>query len=230
MIDFPNSKTYEDLSIYSPWNLTLRNIVNFVKQNQYLNTKVLDLMCGTGLLLNKIKNERPDLILFGVDNNEDFIIYAKNNYPNIEFSVNDVFSINEEEKFDLIICSGGTHHLKDEIKIDFLYLIKRLLNKNGVAVIADPYISDYDSEVKRKISAAQLGYEYLLYSIKNKANAAVINECIAIMENDINRLEYKASITKFKPILEKVFKSFQVNKSWPSIESEFGDYYIVCQK
>jgi trans-aconitate methyltransferase len=93
MVDFPISNVYEDLSIYSPWNLTLNNVLNFIKQNSQAKSKVLDLMCGTGFLLNKIKTERPDLALYGIDSNEDFISFATKNYPNIEFSVKDVFNI-----------------------------------------------------------------------------------------------------------------------------------------
>ena len=229
MVDFPISNVYEDLSIYSPWNLTLNNVLNFIKQNSQAKSKVLDLMCGTGFLLNKIKTERPDLALYGIDSNEDFISFAKKNYPNIEFSVKDVFNIVEDFKFDTIICTGGTHHLKDEMKLSFLNLIKKSLNPNGVAIIADPYIADFTNESERKLAAAQLGYEYLLYAINKQANIEVIKECIEIMKNDILYLEYKSSLSKFKPIVEKVFSEIELVKSWPESKSEFGDYYFICK-
>ena len=229
MVDFPISNVYEDLSIYSPWNLTLNNVLNFIKQNSQAESKVLDLMCGTGFLLNKIKTERPDLALFGIDSNEDFISFATKNYPNIEFSVKDVFNIVEDIKFDIIICTGGTHHLKDEIKLSFLNIIKKSLNPNGVAIIADPYIADFTNESERKLAAAELGYEYLLYAINKQANIEVIKECIEIMKNDILYFEYKSSLSKFKPIIEKIFSEIELVKSWPESKSEFGDYYFICK-
>jgi 2-polyprenyl-3-methyl-5-hydroxy-6-metoxy-1,4-benzoquinol methylase len=229
MVDFPISKVYEDLSIYSPWNLTLNNVLNFIKQNSQAKSKVLDLMCGTGFLLNRIKIERPDLALYGFDSNKDFISFATKSYPNIEFSEKDVFNMVEDIKFDIIICTGGTHHLEDEKKMSFLNLIKKSLNPDGVAIIADPYIADFTNESERKLAAAELGYEYLLYAINKQANIEVIKECIEIMKNDILFIEYKSSISKFKPILEEVFSDIKFIKSWPENKSEFGDYYFICK-
>ena len=229
MINYPNSKIYDDLSIYSPWNLTFKNVLDFIKNNSQANSKVLDLMCGTGFLLNKIKLVRPDLALYGIDINEEYITFATKSYPNIEFSLKDVFNMVEDIKFDIIICTGGAHHLEDEKKLSFLNFIKKSLNPNGFAIIADPYIADFSNESERKLAAAQLGYEYLLFSIKNHANIEVINECITILQNDINRLEFKTSINQFRPIVEKVFSKFEIVKVWPESKTEYGDYYFICK-
>lgn len=230
MVKFPISKVYEALSIYSPWHLTLNNVLNFIKQQSQADLRVLDFMCGTGFLLNKIKAERPNWELYGIDNNKEFISYAKKNYPNINFSVEDVLDMKGNSDFDIIICAGGTHHLQEQKKRFFLNLIKNSLTPDGVAIIADPFIADFTNESERKLFAAQLGYEYLLYSINRQANTEVLKECIQIMENDMLYLEYKTSIYKFKSILGNVFKDIKVEKSWPASNSEFGDYYFICRK
>lgn len=102
------------------------------------------------------------------------------------------------------------------------------MKENGVAIFADPYIGDYTSETERKTAAAQLGYEYLLATVKNNAPASIIKAAVDILECDVMGLEYKSSMTKMELVFRKAFNEVKIYKTWPNTESEYGDYYVIC--
>lgn|GEM_PF-4251950 len=103
-----------------------------------------------------------------------------------------------------------------------------LLEKNGTAIFADPYIAEYSTEIERKLCAANLGYEYLISSIKKNASNDVVEATIDILFNDVFELEFKTSIRRMKNILIEHFNIVDLRKMWPKFDSEFGDYFFIC--
>ncbi len=75
------------------------------------NGSILDVGCGTGKMLEAIRNKFPNLTLHGIDLSESMISFAKQNYLNSSFSVGSAENLPfEKEKFDILTNSISFHH------------------------------------------------------------------------------------------------------------------------
>jgi len=230
MRELPKSEVYEKEFKFMPWGILIREILTIIEKETPKEGKVLDLMCGPGYLLGKINNIRSDLLLEGVDINEEFIQFAKKKYLNISFEAADVTLWNSTNKYDLILCTAGIHHLPYDKQSSFLEKVSKLLKSEGFAIFADPYIDDYSNEIERKKAAAKLGHEYLITTINKGASDDVIKATVDIIHNDVMGFEYKTSLKKLEPIFRKLFSQIVIKKTWPESKTEYGEYYIICKK
>src|SRR3989338_6757964 len=185
----PHTDTYEQELLYMPWKRMTKEVAETVCRMARHKSNILDLMCGTGYLLGQIKLCRPDLNLWGVDLNNDFVKYAKSKYSGrkgIEFVQGDVLNMKPFHcEGDLaVLCTGGLHHLPYENQPDLLGVISHLLEeRTGFVIIADPCIDDYSTEKERQIAAAKLGYEYLIATLENGGPAEVIKATADLISN-----------------------------------------------
>lgn len=225
----PDPSVYEEEFKYMPWGIIINKILGIVSEKTPKNGYVLDAMCGPGYLLGMINNERPDVILEGVDTNEEFILHAKAKYPKITFHNSDILSFAPLKKYDVILCTGGLHHIPYENQEFLIKFLSKLLKSDGFCIFADPYIEDYKNNEERIIAASNLGQEYCSASVKAGAPKAIIEACLDILHNDVMGCEYKTSIRKIKPIFEKTFSFVNISKTWPDSDQEFGDYYIIAK-
>ena len=98
---------------------------------------VLDVGCGTGEILNTIKNRYPAVSLYGIDISEEMLKKAKEKLLNTaELSLGDAECLPyENDYFDLLICSDSFHHYPNPQKaIEELY---RVLKPDGHLLITD---------------------------------------------------------------------------------------------
>ncbi len=229
MVELPPSKVYEKEFKYMPWGIWVAQVLDLVASKVPKNGSVLDLMCGPGYLLGEIARRRSDLALEGVDLSEEFISHARSKYPGIVFHLDDVLAWEPAQKYDLVVCTGGTHHLPYEHQVPFLEGIPGLLKPDGFCIFADPYVDDYSNESERQQAAAKLGYEYMLATMKKGAPEDIVKATIDILYNDVMGLEFKTSLKKLEPVFRRIFSEVEIHKTWPETESEYGDYYIVCR-
>lgn len=227
MKNLPKSEIYEKEFEFMPWGTLINEILDIIEKEVPQNGKVLDLMCGPGYLLGEISKRREDLILEGTDINKEFIQFAQDKYKKISFQIGDVLLWKSTQKYDLILCTGGLHHIPYDKQALFLEKIPSLLNSKGFAIFADPYIDDYSNDSERKQSAAKLGYEYMIATMKNGASEEIIKATIDILHNDVMGFEYKSSLEKMEPIFRKYFSKVEVHKTWPKNKSKYGDYYFL---
>ena len=234
MTKFPPPEIYESFYRITSWGLLMQKLIELITDNAPKNANVLDLMCGTGYFLNNISKKRNDLHCEGVDLNSEFIEYAQAKKIEYEssaaFKIGNVLKWESDKKYDIIVCSGGTHHLRGENKNIFFNKIIGHLDEKGTAIIADPYIADYTDEMERKLASAELGYEYIKYAIKRHASDKELEAVINILYNDIFDYEHKTSINKILKIVRQHFNSIDTTKVWGMDNIEMGDYYLVCKK
>lgn len=228
MQNLPTAAVYQKEVQYMPWGILVAEIEKFIVKNVPKNGTALDLLCGTGYLIGELKKKCPDINFFGVDLESEFIDYAKKEYPNIDFQVADAFTWKSDKKFDTLLCTGGVHHMPYAKQREFIGKIASLVNDDGFAVVADPYIDDYSNEEERKLAAAKLGYEYLAATIKNGATDDVIRATADLIPNDVFMVEYKTSIKKIRPHFEENFSNIEMHKTWG--ENQYGDYYFILRK
>src|SRR3989338_1383835 len=230
MQNLPSAEVYEKEVKYMPWGILIAEIENLVSIKVPQGGAVLDLLCGTGNLLWKLQNLREDLHYFGVDQEFEYIEFARNKYRKINFDVANALEWRSNQRFDTVLVTGGLHHIPYGKQRDLIGKVSNLIKDNGFAIIADPYISDYSNEQERKIAAAQLGYEYLTATIQNGATDNVTKATADLIANDILLVEYKTSIKRIRPFFEEHFSSIEMHKTWPNEETKYGDYYFVLRK
>ena len=110
------------------------------------NKKVLDIACGEGYG-SDILAEAASLVC-GVDISAEAIEHAKNKYQkdNLLFHTGSVADIPfDNESFDIIISFETIEHVSEDLQIQFLNEIKRVLKKDGLLIMSSPdklYYSD----------------------------------------------------------------------------------------
>ena len=101
--------------------------------------KILEAGCGTGYTTHVMANVRRDISIIGTDFSKGSLEFASNftkqhNYQNIQYHWMDLRNIDiTENNFDMLICSGVLHHIKNPRPI-FNDLCK-LVKKNGIIII-----------------------------------------------------------------------------------------------
>lgn len=230
MKGLPDSEIYEQELMYWPYRDSLKFVLNYLCEHAPRNGTLLDVMCGPGYLLGKISERRKDLSLMGLDLDERYVAFAREKYPHINFEQGDLLSWRSQELSDVVICTGAVHHILYAQQIQAIMKMSALVRPPSFVLISDCYIDDYASESERKVAAAKLGSEYLRETIQNGAPDQVVQECINILSNDVMMVEFKTSIKKRLPLLEKVFDNVETFKVWPNMESEYGDYISICRQ
>jgi SAM-dependent methyltransferase len=123
-LQFPGPYTIDDLNFYSDniINDYLKIFDGRVKQA----TRVLDVGCGSGFIVNFLANRYPDVIFDAVDFSDsiDFSrqFSIEHNINNINYYKEDFLVWNTDYKYDLIISNGVLHHIPEyQRAIDKIY-------------------------------------------------------------------------------------------------------------
>ena len=123
-VDFDDySRCLRDLSRVNIITMTHRTTLSWLARRATGNFSVLDVACGRGDALRKIRRRFPDAKLTGVDLNPWACRAAKeatDPSARIEFINDDAFAYGATQKFDFVVTSQFTHHLQDEQVVTFL--------------------------------------------------------------------------------------------------------------
>jgi 2-polyprenyl-3-methyl-5-hydroxy-6-metoxy-1,4-benzoquinol methylase len=123
-VDFEDySRCLGDLSRVNVVTLTHRPMLSWLAKRAKSDFSLLDIACGHGDALRKIRARYPDARLTGIDLNPWATRAAReatDPAARIDFINGDAFAYTPEKKFDFIITSQFTHHLTDEQVVGFL--------------------------------------------------------------------------------------------------------------
>jgi ubiquinone/menaquinone biosynthesis C-methylase UbiE len=81
---------------------------------QKIKEPILDVSCGTGVILNTLENYFLQLI--GNDDSKKMIEIAKSKTKTTKYICNDLMKINENKKYNTIICANTLFYFKDKLK------------------------------------------------------------------------------------------------------------------
>lgn len=232
MAKLPTASILELEPLYFPWGDTMRKVIKIAVEQIPQGASVLDVMCGSGLLLGILQALRPDLKLTGVDINEDFIAYAKRRYDGIVFEVCHVLGwLNDHtDEFDVVLCTGGIHHLSFEKQSGLISGVASHIKRPGFFISAEPYIAPFSNEHERRIAAVKLDTQQLLATFEKFPPQAIIEVALDILRNDLLLDgEYKNSLEKSYEVFSKYFKKIETICTWSAGEHD-GEYVIVAHK
>jgi trans-aconitate methyltransferase len=230
MKGLPNPEIYEMELRYWPYEESLKRVIEIIARQAPKDGTLVDLMCGPGYLLGRLAQTRPDLTLSGVDIDPRYIDHSKKKYPGIAFLKKDIMVWEPDQEHDIVVCTGSLHHIPYGMQEEAMQRMAAMARPGGTVVISDAYIDDYSDEMQRQVEAAKLGMEYLLATIQKGAPEEVISSTLDILCNDVLMVEYKTSLEKRLPVMERIFHSVETMKTWPAFRSGYGDYISVCKK
>ena len=171
----------------------LNYILNLIKND---DSKILDFGCNTGYFANMIKKRNPKSEVYGADINKFALNYARKRYKDIQF-----FNINERfyknYKFDIIVLSHVLEHVKNPKKL--IKNISKLLNKNGLLIIAIP-----QERIRGDTTIFQLLYNLLLLRFENP-------HVIKLNYEDCNNILTKSRFAILDHIYTNYFLPFETN-------------------
>ena len=117
------SRCLRDLSRVNVATLTHRPMLSWLNTHATSNFSVLDVACGYGDGLRRIRRHFPNAHLTGIDLNPwatRAAIAATDPAANIQFINGDAFAYKPTQKFDFIVSSQFAHHLTNEQIVNFL--------------------------------------------------------------------------------------------------------------
>lgn len=122
----------------------------------------LDIGCGTGEFTQKLSTKVESVK--GIDLSPVMIKEAKkrHNEENIQYSIQDFETLDEEVKYDFIVSIATFHHLNLETALP---KIKRLLKKNGKLIVLDLY--EREGFIDRFLDFIAVPFNYVLKILKN---------------------------------------------------------------
>lgn len=149
-----NEDVYESLDLFSRDYIFVKQLNSLIA----LNSKVLDLGCGSGKILLMLAQLRPDLFPVGKDISVNMLYKAKKNQQNIKLK-NEIDWIKGKigkeislgGKFDFIYCHYVSHHL-DNISL-LLEEIEKRLYKTGKFYIKDFLRPKNSSEARAHVES-----------------------------------------------------------------------------
>lgn len=144
----------------------IRNLIKeYCKKNSDICPKILDLGCGPGRLTFSIAENNCHVI--GLDISESFISHANEIYwkneirkGTVEFQQRNFAGYglkgdDNHKTLDIVFMQGVMHHIHGEDRSKFLNRIHEYLKPDGILIIGDEFIADYESDDERILNVAK---------------------------------------------------------------------------
>lgn len=228
-LEIGSPELYEASINWMPWRTMQHQMLESVLRSAPKDGSVLDLMCGTGLLLREICKYRPDLRLTGVDLDEVYLHHAQKNHAGDATWINsDVRTWKPNERFDVVLCQGSLHHVSPDDQPAVIALMHYSAKPGGLVLLSDVCVRDWLSERSRRLAVTELGAAYIaaILGIGKDAPPEQLRLACRILENDLTGGEWKTSVAIHERMLEPHFPQRDRVRTWPErgIEVEYGEY------
>ena len=101
------------------------------------NAHVLEIGCGPGNITKYLLNQRPDLLIEGIDIAPNMIDLAVKNNPTANFKVMDCRNIDQlTTKFDAILCGFCLPYLSEPDNLKFIKDCSKLMLSGGIIYLS----------------------------------------------------------------------------------------------
>ena len=174
-----------------------KELIHHLKYSIPENSKIIEIGCGTGYLLNGLNPKTG----YGIDISERMINKAKENHPHLHFVKMDAEHLDIQETFDFIIISDTIGYFED-VQQAFEELHK--IAHPGTRIIITyqnffwlPFFSSAES-LKLKMPSMKI----------NWLNAKDIANILYLADLDIIKSERRFLIPKYIPVLSWLFNKY----------------------
>lgn len=228
-VGLPSSaRLYEREYDYWPWGKVISFVASWIEANAPKSARVLDYMCGTGFLLHKVMNSRPDLDCYGCSLIDEYITFAKQAYPEIAFEGCDARKYVPPKPPDIVLCTAGLHHLPYEEQAGFVAKVASELAPGRWFVIGEELVAPSNHEEGRRLAALDLLVEAIKYMIAKRSPPDVLGTATEVLKADLTLQEYKLDRDRLMRMLAPFFVVQSVERLWPAEEKGFGDFVFIC--
>ncbi len=141
MGDYTNMSGYYDLIMTSGY-YDYPKIVNELISNADFH-QVLEIGCGTGLILEELASRKKDVEITGFDLTEAMLLIAKNRldkFPQVQLAHQNVTALSLDKQFDLAFSYGGVwYFVMDGVNEPFLvsHIYDEKANEEGLARVSE---------------------------------------------------------------------------------------------
>ena len=103
--------------------------------NLKTDDSLLDIACGTGILIESIKQKYKNIKITGIDFAQNMIEQAIKKFPDTDFVVSDVTNLPfNNNSFNKVVCLNAFPHFEDKFKA--IQEMTRVLKKDGILLLA----------------------------------------------------------------------------------------------
>jgi ubiquinone/menaquinone biosynthesis C-methylase UbiE len=226
----PPPEVYAQEYDFWPWGDLLRAVETHVAMSALSGARVVDVMCGPAVLLARIQGQRPDLDLCGCDVNPAYVRFGQARCPGVAIEQCDVMDLQLAGTADVLICTGGLHHVPFGTQGPLLQKLRSLLKRNGCLLLGEEVLSPYDNTGERQLAAIELGAALLTSAVRRGAPEALLAAAIDVLSADLfAKGEYKSDLRRLRTLVEKTFEITECRHVWPTDSSQYGSYLLVCR-
>ena len=166
--------------------------------------KILDLCCGSGDLIQIIKNINPNVEIIGLDFSSEMLEIAKKKNPNVEFIEGNAQDLPfNDNEFDIIVVGFGLRNVLEKDKA--IKEIQRVLKKGGQFLHLD-----FEGKSKTSFLYDNLALNTLRFFVKD------INPYIYLMKS---KKDYFSSVELIDEFSKVGFECLNCKKMFLNVVS-----------
>lgn len=220
---------YEGQYVYWPWARTVHAANDLIQAFAPSHGTVLDYMCGTGHLLAQLHAKRSDLRCVGCDLDRSFIEYGRRRCHTIELVSCGALDYTPDGSVDVIVCTGGLHHLPRRHRPRFLAKCAQELSQDGRLVVAEELIATDEDTTARRSAVVELYRAMLEHLISAEAPAEILDSAVSAMRKELlEEGTSKETSSSLLALLTERFEVVEQHRIWPDVDAGYGDVVLVC--
>lgn len=209
-------------------------LIKWMQQQNFQPKNAMDLACGTGILCRILKEQGVEAA--GMDLSSGMIDIARENNPDIPFTVADMTAFRPEKQYDLVTCTGdAVNHISDPADVEKIFrnvyaytssggwFVFDLLNEREVST-SEPFEMDFTETTK-------------VWFQMTRPEAKKVNLCIRVYESGQLQLEENIRETIHDPVTicrmlaDAGFRVARFADTLPEGEANHGTtWFIAAQK
>jgi len=221
---------YEREYQYWPWGKLIDFVADWVIEHSPEQASLFDYMCGTGYLLNRIAQSRPDVTCAGCCIDPEYVEYARRNYSSVSVALADSRNYAPACGPDIVLCTAGLHHLHWDEQGPFLMKIAEEMPSGSHLLVGEQLIQEFSDEQQRRSHVLQLWFAQLDYLIANESPPDMIRAAVEVLGSDLLAKEFKVDEKSLVQLLERDFVVEQVKQFWPGSGLSYGDFLFICRR
>ena len=180
------------------------------------NSSVLEIGCGTGDILSRLKSEKKK----GIDISPEMISVAKNKYPGLNFDTGDAENLSLNEKYDYIILSGIVGSLLD-IQKTFQELHKVSYSKSRIIITYYNYLWEPILKLAEKLHLK------MPQPWQNWVSSPDLENFFNLSGFEVIKKGNRLLLPKYIPIISTIFNRYLAK--FPIIKELCLTYYMVVR-